>query len=229
MRYLLTLLVCTLATTLHVTGQVMVMKGAGNAVLRETQYTSVDGSPYLFDDWRTGAIKEKNGAITDNIMVRYDAYRDEVQFIRDGKKIAVAPELAVEFYLVETDAQTGRHRNLLFKNGFSVEEYPNTAYFNVLYDGHTKYLRKFKINYLEQTVSNYGTNELVKRFVPDESEFLVINGKAVEIKGSRKKILDYFGDKAAAVKKEMKDKNLSLKEDIDLISVLTIYDRLSDL
>lgn len=202
--------------------------GSGNSVLKETEYTSVDGSPYFYDDWKSGAIRDKSGKLSENLMIRYDSYRDEVQFLKDGRTLVVEPSLASEFYFVILNDETKKVESLFFKNGFSVDKYSPLNYFQIVYEGKAKFIKKVKTAYIEETVNNFGTNEQVKKFVTSEEEFFIkSDGTVHPINKSRKDLIPLFGESANGVKAFIKENKLYLKNDTDLVKVLRKFEELS--
>jgi hypothetical protein len=222
MKRILSLAIFVLLSTVAV-GQFLNAVGSGNSVLREVQYKSVEGSPYLYDDFKNGAIRDKKGMLSENMLIRYDGYRDEVQFLKDGKTLVVEPALASEFYFLVLNGETKLVEQVFFKNGFTVDGFTALNYFQVIYDGKVKYLRKVKVNYLEENVNNYGTNEIKKRFQRADSEYLLRDGKAIPMTKGRKEFITSYGN-SAQVKSFIKENKLNIKSDTDLVKVLRRFD-----
>ncbi len=201
--------------------------GAGNGVLLETKYSSVEGSPYLFGDWKNGSIKDRSGVLSENLMIKYDSYRDEIQFLKDGRTFVVEPANASEFYFTILDQNSNSVERIIFKNGFTIEGFTLLNYFQVLYEGKITYLKKVKTNYLEETVTSYGTNEQVKKFTRTEFEFMIRNGKVIPIGRNRKDFLSNFSDQESQIKAFIKTNKLSIKNDKDLAEILSRIDELN--
>jgi hypothetical protein len=218
-----------LLTLLHLStvgfSQFLQAAGGSNSVLREVQYKSVEGTPYLYEDFKNGGIRDKKGMLSENMLIRYDGYRDEVQFLKDGKTLVVEPSLASEFYFLVLNPETKLVENMVFKNGFTIDGFTNLSYFQVVYDGKVKYLRKIKVNYLEENVNNYGTNEVKKRFQRSDSEFIIRNGQAIPVAKARKDFISKYGNQAL-VKAFIKENKLNIKSDTDLGKVLRRFDDL---
>ncbi len=204
--------------------QFLTASGSGNSVLVETTYTNVIGSPYYYEDWKQGAVIDRDGNLTDNLMIKYDGYRDEVQFLRDGRTYSVEPAKVSEFYFQSLNENGSGLTRLLFKNGFDVPGFTRLNYFQVVYDGSITFLTKTKIKYLEELVSNYGTNEKVKKFEKIKREYVMINGKAIEIEKGRKNLLEVLG--SDDLKVFIKQNKLSIKDDSDLVKILSRFDSL---
>lgn len=202
------------------------LSGSGNSVLRETEYSSVDGSPYFFKDFKMGGILDKSGKLSDNLLVRYDSYRDEIQFLRDEKTLVIEPALAPEFYVMSQESEGKGVAKLVFRNGFKIDGFTERNYFQVLHDGDSKFLKRIKTSYVEEIVNNYGTNEQVKRFVRTELYFFILSGESKPITKARKDIHLLFGDSSSVIKNFIKENKLSVKNDADLVKVLRKFDEL---
>jgi hypothetical protein len=210
-------------------GQIQNLGGAANTVLREKDYIAVDGSPYLFEDWRNGNIKYQS-TITEDLQIKYDCFRDEVQFLRDGKSYAVESGSVQEFEFKFYDKEQSTVQRLVFRNGFTVEGYKKLGYFNVLYDGKTKFLRKVKVDYIDEMVSTYGTEEKRKKFSRKEFYYILTSdGRAIPLKGNRKGVVTLFGPKEAEMSGYTKENKLDLKDNEDMIKVLARFDSLETL
>jgi hypothetical protein len=189
----------------------------------------VDGSPYLFTEWKNGSILERNGTLSENLMIRYDSYRDEVQFLKDGRTLVVEPSIATGFSFLILNYDTKRVEHVNFRNGFNVNVsgYTKLSYFKVLFDGKIKFLRKIKTGYIEETVNNFGTNEQVKKFIKVEEEFLIKeDGSVVPISKGRKDLMEQFGNSSGELKVFMKENKLSFKSEADVLKVLEKYESL---
>jgi hypothetical protein len=206
--------------------QAQFLQTSDNAVLREKEYVSIEGSPYLFKEWKTGSITDQAGSVTDNILIRYDSYRDEIQFMRDGKTLVAAAATAREFKFNFLEPESESVVTATFRNGFQIEGYSDKNYFQVIYDGEMKVLKKIKTVFNQETVNSYGTNEVVKKFSRTENDFLWKNGEAVKLGKHRKDLLTHFGEYEDEMKNFVKKNKFNVKSDVDLMLVMTEYERL---
>lgn len=202
------------------------LQTSDNAVLREKEYVLIEGSPYLFKEWKSGSITDQAGSVTADLMIRYDSYRDEIQFMREGKTLVAAAATAREFTFKYLEEESESMVTTTFRNGFSIEGYNEKNYFQVIYDGEIKVLKKIKTVYNQETVNSYGTNEVVKKFTTTENDFLWKNGEAVKLAKNRKDLLSHFGDYEAPMKSFVKQNKLSVKDDAHVQLIMIEYERL---
>lgn len=197
------------------------IQGAAGAVIREQEYVKVEGSPYLFDQWLSGAVKTRDGAISENLEIRYDMYRDQVQFKKDGSALAVDPVTAGDFWFYQTP-DSGP--SIYFKNGFKFLDVKPTDYLQVVFQSkHVSLLRKIKSEYVEENVKTYGTNELTKRFDTIKIEYLLVDGSPLKMEKNRKNFFAGFGDNEDALKNFAKDSKLSVKNEKDCVRIIEHY------
>lgn len=81
---LITLLVSTTKLSFSQLYTVQLPPG-NNKILTEEPTPGVVGSPYLQDGWSKGSVNTSNGKIIDNLNLRYDVYKKEIQFQADNK------------------------------------------------------------------------------------------------------------------------------------------------
>ena len=206
--------------TFIIKGQIANTVGGGNEVIRSTKYSGISGSPYLFDDWKVGSVIDKEGNRMDNVSIKYDAYRDQIEVLKEGGNVIVLDnDLYPEFSIYGPEI-------LNFKNSVQgIIKIPGGGYFQVLFTDKVSLLKRHKINYVETGVATYGAPALEKRFEQKKYYFLVLNGYVNEITLRKKSVLDAIGNPAE--EKELlsyaKNKKLSFTTESDLVKILQFY------
>jgi hypothetical protein len=209
--------------------QVVNLGGTGNSVLRSSSYIDVQGSPYLYDDWKPGSITTREGKITENLLLLYDCYKDQLQTMQNGNVLLLDAASNPEFSFLGFDTKEGTMVPVQFKNGYTAENFTKLNYFQVLYEGETSLLKKPTVKFVEEVTNNYGTNDKIKRFAKAEVYFVSDKEKSklVELGRGRKELYAFFGSKSNEMKSYIKSKKLSIKKDEDLIEVLKHFDSLN--
>ena len=68
--------------------QAQFMQDINGRVVTEQTYTDVEGSPYLFEEFNKGIVTMvKDNQVHDGVPMRYDAYKDELEYEKDGKHL----------------------------------------------------------------------------------------------------------------------------------------------
>lgn len=140
------------ALGLMTSAQAQFMYDINGRVVSEIQYTDVEGTPYLVEDWYTGSVTMANGGkVVDGIKMRYDAYKDEVEYEKDGKMYRLGPEISG--FAIPTGKDL-----FIFRNGFPVAGNQNQkSFYRVLHDGNTKLLKRYEMRMREERPYNSAT------------------------------------------------------------------------
>lgn len=206
--------------------QIVNLPGTANALVREAAYTSIEGTPYFNHDFQRGTLQTKSKNYSD-IYIRYDCYKDEIQFQQNEVAMIASPSEVIGFSFNALNKEAGEITGLMFKNGFVVDGYTPLAYFRVVYDGKTKYLRKYTVEYVEAASNTYSNPDGAKRFDRKDREYVLFSdGKSFELKGNRRALLEQFGKHESALSQFIKQNKLNLKVEKDLITVLQKFDEL---
>jgi hypothetical protein len=205
--------------------QLQTLQGAGNSVVMKNNYATIEGSPYLYKDYRPGTVTNVDGQKIEAILLKYDAYGDKIVVFKDNSHLelnaGVYPKFTISFF----DDENGNvqkeflHSSLLGIPGLK-------GYYEILYDGEYKVLRKYGVEFINKVVSDYGTTAEVKRF--DTTEMLILispNNRVQEVKGGKGSIYELFSENEDRVKNFAKKNDLNVKESQDLIMLIEILER----
>ncbi|HRJ29979.1 MAG TPA: hypothetical protein PLV21_18170 [Cyclobacteriaceae bacterium] len=208
-----------------VKGQISNIPGAGNEVIRIKKYADIEGSPYLYNDWKAGTITDNTGKVYSNVLLKYDAYKDVLEINQDGSILQLNTKQYPNFSISFADGSTNKVIKHFFKSGVSqITDYPPTIYFEVLNDGPITVLKKYDIKFIEEVVNSYGTAAATKRFQRGEKYFVVIEDKAVEFKLNNKSFLSACGERMTDIDKIINQRKIKLKNEADLIALLQFYE-----
>jgi hypothetical protein len=207
--------------------QISNIPGVGNEVLRLKKYEDITGSPYLYTDWKSGTVIDKNGKSYPNALIKYDAYGDAVELNQEGTVMILNNELYQTFVLNFADNTTNKVTKQMFRSGYTqIPGFGAKAYFEVLSEGAVMALKRYDIKFVEEVVNSYGTATATKRFQRTDRYFLLKDNKAVEFKLNSKSILGALGDKQAELDKYIAKEKLKLKTEDDLKKLMAYYNSL---
>jgi len=198
--------------------QAQFMQDINGRVVNEITYTNVEGSPYLFEEWNTGIVKAvKNEKVFDGLKMRYDAYKDEVEYEKDGKMYRLGPEITA-FTLPTGDALYE------FRRGFpAVGGQTENSFYRVLSDGNTKLLKRYEMKMREEKPYNSAT--VTKRFDLDEQLYVLKNGTMYPVKtNDRKGIMKLLSDEKNLMNYVIKEEQLNFRTEDDIVKLLEEYD-----
>jgi len=192
--------------------------------LMTKDYTNIEGSPYLYDDWIAGTVKLANGLTNkEPIMLKYNLLDDEVYF-KDKAGEAMAFVVPVqEFTLnpMQIDATLARR----YRNGYKgIDGIKPAAYFEVLSDGKVQLIKKASKTIFES--QNIGSASKTGTFMEKTKYYLVINGNAVPVKTDKKSLFAALSDKQVQLETYIKINKVDFKKDTDLGKLVTYYNSL---
>jgi hypothetical protein len=199
--------------TIVAQAQGMFIQDINGRPIFENGYTEIEGSPYLKDAWARGTVKAKhNGKTYELAKMRYDAYKDELEYEENEKAYRFSGEIT-EF--ATTDG--------VFRNGFPVfESLTARSFYQVVYDGKVKLLKRTVARV--QTEKLYSSATQTKRFVKEEFLYLLKNGVFTRLKKDKKALLEALGEKQDELEAFIKDQKLKLSKEEDILRVLEKYE-----
>ncbi|RWY54121.1 hypothetical protein [Mucilaginibacter gilvus] len=191
------------------------------------QYTDVEGSAYLYDDWKPGTVKLTNGAVSsDKMQLKYNVVDDVLTFkdnATDKEMAFVQP--VYEFSISSLDDFNDKLFVKSYRNGFTgIDGTTVTSFFEVLADGKVRLLKRLTKAILENQA--YGSATKTLTFNENVKYYLLTNGKAVPVKNDKKSILAALRDKQAELDVYIKTNKVDFKNDAQLGEFIAYYNTL---
>lgn len=182
---------------------------------KESDY--VEGSPFLFDDFKSATIVDGAGKIYNNISIKYNLFKQEAVFKNEGGEIKKFGDSFNEI----------RIKNFgTFKNGFSNPMYGNAnTLYEVLFSDKLQLL-KLNIKRIEDGPLGYNDAHPVKKYVAETKYYLIVNNKWSDVTKSKKSLLKNLGDKESSVNQYISQNKLNVSNQNDLIAVVTYINSL---
>ena len=202
--------------------QISNIPGFGNELMREKKYADVEGSSYLYPNWKTGSITDNTGKVYANQLIMYNSYEDVIEINQEGRTLILNNLLypKCEFMFVDEVTKTQIHR--IFQSGFSVEGYTIKNYWEVLFIGDYKFLKKTKTEFMDQNVSSYGSTSVGKKFITRETYIIIDKlGKSFECRLSKKSFLEALGNDKELAEIYIAKTKTKVKSETDFIKVLS--------
>lgn len=185
-------------------------------VIRASKYVDVQGSPYLNEAWKDGTVTAANSKSYPNLKVRYDVYAGELEYQQKDQTYRLSPAAMKEFRIMDGN-------EMVFRNGFAaVNTNTPTTFYQVLVDGPTKLLKQFKVNLVENKPFNSAT--VTKEFQKQEQYFIAKpDGSVQRIQKNKKSVVAALSDQKDRVEKLIKEQDLNLSNENNLITLLESY------
>jgi hypothetical protein len=218
MQKIILLLVLTVATAIPGTSQFLQDRLTGQMLL-ETANDNIKGTPYLFEEWRTGTVYMKSGAKTTTFPLKFNSYNDQLIFKYEEQAYIVENNVK-EFELA---AEGG---SLRFRRGLpAVDKNTGDTYYQVLVDGSKAVLLKRYAKILGEAqqynaapIKEYTTVEVFYMYIP--------GGNIVKLKKDKNSLLDAAGDKRAQMESLINRMDTKMNRESDLIRLLNAYNEL---
>ena len=189
--------------------------------LTEAQFAAIKDEAYANPNFLSGKIFEDDKLIKDDVLMRYNAYADEIEIKKRESDesygaLIKSPDIFVKilndiyvFVPYEGSNEKG-------------------GYFNVLSDGKIYDLYKktkavFRAPQKAQTSYQRDTPPSFPKVV---TYYLVKNGTFYEMPNSKSKILKMMDSKKSEMKKYIKENAIDLDKEADLIKTIAYFDSL---
>lgn len=185
----------------------------GARPLTGESYLDVEGSPFLFSEWRKGAVTLEDGTTYSNLMLMYDQVSDQLIFKNTKGQTQIFLKPVKAFTI---DGAPGD--SLIFQTGYPPKQ---KAFYQVLVAGNTSLLKKETKVLMDE--KEYGSARTVRHIVPSIGYFIVRNGQLKSVKLQRKSILAAFGDRHDDIERYIADRRLRLGEEASLVELALFY------
>lgn len=181
---------------------------------------SVEGSAYLYDDWRGGIVNTAADKSYRNINIRYNLLEDEVYFEAGEGAPSVFAQPVKEFVI--PNKAGGTH---LFRNGFNIiGKYDRNTFFEVLAEGKLILLKKITKRMTDSreygsAVTNYQWVDVVEYFIYQDEVM-------VKVKKGSKAFFETLLPNQPAVSLFISEQKTSLKSEAEIIGVINYINTL---
>lgn len=191
-----------------------------NQELDNSLYQDIEGSPYYFEQWKYGIIKNKNAALAEKetVLLNYNGYTNSFE-VRDNNNYIALDEQ----YYEEVRIKNKQKQEIIFKTGLH-PKYP-TRFVQLVHEG-TDYLiiQDFSVTLNTREKEIYAGKVIVKKFIPRPKYFLIKDGIVKYFKLKKKELLKLLDDKGNFLKNHITTNKLKLDREIDLIELFEFYD-----
>ncbi len=187
----------------------------------------IEGDSYFTSDWTEGTVvvSTDNKEIPLN-KLKYDILEDKLIF-QNAVGVFEFPKGSVyRFTLNIYNEKTARFQKYKFIAGLDgISKYTPASFFEVIYEGDkVKFLKKTYAELRKAASASYGSHTEEYVYVRQEEWYIYNQGKAVAVKKNKKSILEALGGDTKEWEKFIKDNQLNLKKDDDIVALLKYYE-----
>ncbi len=184
-----------------------------NAINSKESLAGIEGEAYLNKDFQKAFVRFANSQ-TSLYEIKYDQLADEVVVKGDKEQELAFNETVLEFKFQDSKR--------VFRNGFSPEgKSTERSFYEVLFDGKVKYLKKIHKSIIQAT----GYNTITRKIMDDVRYYIVLaDSKLQPVKNNEKSILAVLAE--PKLSDYAKANKLNLKNDEDVAKLLAYNDSL---
>jgi len=187
------------------------------------QFSDIDGSPFLFDEWYRGKIVSPEGLVLDGITIKYEAFSETIVYMSGGRTFEVADGAATFTIYPATD---GMKDSLFFRGGYpTVDLNTPRTYYEVLVDGRVALLKTHKKTAGLSQQNALASNK--REFILQEDLYLARKGQVpVKWKKDKDGLMDMLSDKKDDINSWLGKNKVNLKKEEGLAELIKYYDSL---
>ncbi|MBS3807998.1 MAG: hypothetical protein KGY60_10880 [Bacteroidales bacterium] len=181
----------------------------------------VDGTPYLTEDYVTSQIyfKEKKKPL--HTELRYNVYSDEFEFVRSGRLFAISNKEQIDS--IEYQGKEFVYGEYTDGSGSIYE-----AFMHRMVKGDCALYKIYRVEFYEAEPPRTGYDEYKPPRFEEEDPLYCLkmedDARPREIESFRRgKFLNRFGSLEPELKRYIKDQNIRLRKEEDLIRFLRYY------
>jgi hypothetical protein len=202
------------------TPQQLVSTMRGNQLPTGGKNIRTVGSAYLNDNWAVGSITTTMNQEFKDVMIKYNAYSDEVLFRKSAQD-----KDSMWLYKPQVKTLNFTIDNVVWK--FAMEQLPDTnekSYVRVLHEGKVSFLAKYvKIFYPADAQGGY-SNRPDNTLEEEVTYFLKLaNGKIIKVSRKKGSFLDALQDQKDKLKDFIKTQKIDFDKDADVQKLLEYY------
>lgn len=184
----------------------------------ENRYSEIKGNPYLFKDWQTGSIVDKDDKMIENVLLNYNGETENIE-IRQGDKFI---ELEVSDYKKIIIPKENAAETILIKGAFSPfkDQFVRVVYANA----NRKVIQTFESQIITKVFNNVGKNEEFKSFY-NKKQYYLISDKAQLFKLKKKSLLPLLTERSQ-LEQFLKKEKMKLNSEEQLLKLLAYYEQI---
>jgi len=185
------------------------------------QYTDIQGSPFLYDDWIDGAIV-LNQSQLNHVKLKFDTYSNKFVINKNDTSYEISKAINEVRFFPNNDTSNAR----IYRKGFNINMRLNpNVYMQVMAEGKLTLL-KYTYKDLEE-YNEYGSATKYKRFRDGQQYFILKDGQYISTTLTKKNLQDALNDKWAAVSDFLNKKGLNGKDEKSWIAAFRFYNSLN--
>jgi hypothetical protein len=179
--------------------------------------SSENATCYLEPGWTKGRVLLSDNNSLEDILLRYDIYHQQLQFIREEDTLAFAKPEEVKCFMLGD-------RHFIYAD-YQIDDLIGHGYFEIASEGSCRLLVRRTVKYHVAPESKPILDEDI--YVRECTYFISKNGETARpVKLSRKSVLSTFPDKEEQVRQYMEEHEIKMIDCHQLKEVVDFYNSL---
>ncbi|MEN9952240.1 MAG: hypothetical protein RLZZ520_508 [Bacteroidota bacterium] len=181
--------------------------------------SNIEGSPLLNQDWGKGTVYFKDGAVAQNLDLKFNLEKNELYFNREGEMFLFNDPIMS--FRMNYSSGSGK-KEVHFRSGYPVNgRLLKETFYEVLEDGAKFQFVTYRFTYLADSYRYGGQSKKV--FTENEELYVydVAFGKMIKIKRSESSLVEGLPDYKDKIVAVIRDNKLKLKTNEDVKKVIT--------
>lgn len=180
--------------------------------------SNIEGSPLLNQDWGKGTVYFKDGAVAQNIDLKFNLEKNELYFNRDGEMFVFNDPILS--FRMNYSSSSGK-KEVHFRSGYPLNgRLLKETFYEVLEDGAKFHFIAYRFSYLADSYRYGGQSKKV--FTENEELYIydVAFGKISKIKRSESALVEVLPDLKEKITAIIRDQKLKLKSNEDIKKII---------
>ncbi len=186
-------------------------------------YEGVKGTPYFNEDFKTGDIYFPDGSKINQIAIRYNIYRDELEFKNSTSgKIFIIDKKRINGFKINDSGEDLHFEYFILKPDKPEEK----VLIQVLYKGKTMLVLKHKKMFIKADYKGaYASGEKYDEFQDDKDYYLITDNDIVQkIRLNKRSVLKALDNNQSGLKEFSLNAKIDFSDPADVIKLLVFYD-----
>lgn len=197
------------------------LQDISGSVIKERSLVELGGSPYFNDEFLKGSIKVNDKTVYNGLYLRYDLESDQLTYRKENSDVSMSPSEKVTEFSIQLPSGSVAMFKRISKDDPSID-----GFYQVLFDGKTSLLKKVKRKIVEKV--EYNSSSKTKSLVTQTNYYAynASTGAFNALKNDKKTIANVFGENAEKVGDFIKKENISFKNEVSLVHLMSYYNSL---
>lgn len=180
--------------------------------------SNIEGSPLLNQDWGKGTVYFKDGAVAQNLDLKFNLEKNELYFNREGEMFLFNDPIMS--FRMNYSSGSGK-KDVHFRSGYPVNgRLLKETFYEVLEDGAKFHFVAYRFTYLADSYRYGGQSKKV--FTENEELYVfdVAFGKMVKVKRSEASLVEALPDYKEKIISVISNNKLKMKSNEDVKKVI---------